>query len=173
MRNNTLSNNLHNFGMEGTTLSHFVHDIDNSNLVNGKPICYLMNHSNEVIGPSPEMGYLGLVNCDNIRVENLVLEHNIQGILIASTQDSRVENCIFGNNGWGIYLWGSDNNILTNNACDENGGGGIGLFYSGNNTITNNSCENNVWYGIRLVYSDNNIIKNNTFSSENEYGVRL
>jgi len=173
MRNNTLSNNLHNFGMEGTTLSHFVHDIDNSNLVNGKPILYLMDHSNEVIGPSLEMGYLGLVNCDNIRVENLVLEHNIQGILIASTQDSRVENCIFENNDWGIYLWGSNNNILANNTCDENGGGGIGLLYSNNNIITNNSCENNIWYGIRLEYSDNNIVKNNTFSSENEHGVRL
>jgi parallel beta-helix repeat protein len=173
MRNNTLSNNRYNFGMEGTTLSHFVHDIDNSNLVNEKPIRYLMGQSNEVIGPSLEMGYLGLVNCDNIRVENIVLKHNIQGILIASTKDSRVENCTFENNGWGIYLWGSDNNILTNNTCDENGGGGIGLLYSNNNIITINSCENNIWYGIRLEYSDSNMIKNSTFSSENEYGVRL
>ena len=172
MRNNTLSNNLHNFGMEGTTLSHFVHDIDNSNLVNGKPIRYLMDHSNEVIGPSLEMGYLGLVNCDNIRVENLLLEHNIQGILIASTQDSRLENCTFENNDWGIYLWGSDNNVLTNNSC-EKGGRGIQLLTSNNNTLTNSICENDNYFGIRLAYSNNNIIKNSTFSSENEHGVRL
>jgi parallel beta-helix repeat protein len=172
MRNNTLSNNLHNFGMEGTTLSHFVHDIDNSNLVNGKPILYLIGHSNEVIGPSPEMGYLGLVNCDNILVENLVLKHNIQGILIASTQDSQLENCKFENNGFGIYLWGSDNNILTTNNC-ENGGRGIQLLTSNNNTLANNICEDDNYFGIRLDDSDNNIIKNSTFSSDSENGVRL
>jgi len=172
MRNNTLSNNRYNFGMEGTTLSHFVHDIDTSNLVNGKPIRYLMDNSNEVIGPSLEIGFLGLVNCDDIRVENLVLDHNKQGILIASTQDSRVENCIFDNNAHGIYLSFSDNNILTNNTC-ENGGRGITFLTSSNNTLTNNTVENNKYYGIHLGDSDNNIIKNNTFSSENEDGVRL
>jgi parallel beta-helix repeat protein len=172
MRNNTLSNNLHSFGMEGTTLSHFIHDIDTSNLVNGKPIRYLIGHSNEVIGPSLEMGYLGLVNCDNIRVENLVLEHNVQGILIASTQDSRVENCVFENNSFGIYLWGSENNILTNNSC-EDGGRGIKLLTSNNNILTNNTCEDDNYFGIQLVYSNNNTIKNSTFSSDNEHGVRL
>jgi parallel beta-helix repeat protein len=172
MRNNNLSNNRYNFGMEGTTLSHFVHDIDNSNLVNGKPIRYLMGHSNEVIGSSPEMGYLGLVSCDNIRVENLVLEHNVQGILIAGTQDSRVENCVFENNAFGIYLWGSENNTLTNNTC-ENGGRGIQLLTSDNNTLSNNTCEDDNYFGIRLAYSNNNTIKNSTFSSDNEHGVRL
>jgi uncharacterized repeat protein (TIGR02543 family) len=172
MRNNTLSNNLHNFGMEGTTLSHFVHDIDNSNLVNGKPILYLIGHSNEVIGPSPEMGYLGLVSCDNILVEDLVLKHNIQGILIANTQNSQLENCVFENNGFGIYLWGSDNNVLTNNTC-ENGGRGIQLLTSNNNTLTNNTCEDDNYFGIRLANSNNNTVKNSTLSSENEHGVRL
>ena len=141
--NNTLSNNQYNFGVDGSDYSHFVHDIDASNLVNGKPIRYLVGHSDEEIGPSMETSYLGIVNCDNIRVENLALGHNKRGILIVITQNSRVENCIFENNDYGIFLWDSDNNTLDNNTCKNNDYYGIRLYGSDNNSIYHNNLINN------------------------------
>jgi len=115
MRNNTLLSNQYNFGVTGTTISHFVHDIDPSNLVDGKPICYLVDNEDEVIAPSLDIGYLALVNCDNIRVNNLTLGNNEQGILFISTNNSWVENCALENNFCGIYLHSSDNNFVFHN----------------------------------------------------------
>jgi parallel beta-helix repeat protein len=172
MRNNTLSNNLYNFGIEGTTLSHFVHDIDNSNLVNGKPIRYLVDNKNEIIGPSLEMGYLGLVNCDNIRVENLALGNNEQGILLAGTKNSWVENCTLENNFYGIHLFGSFNDTLTNSTC-KNNGSGIHLEYSDSNLLSNNTVENGYNPSIELEYSDNNLLSNNTVENNRNDGIRL
>jgi uncharacterized repeat protein (TIGR01451 family) len=171
MQKNTLSNNQYNFDVHGTTLLDFVHDIDTSNLVNGKPIRYLLDNKNEVIRPSLDVGYFGLVNCDNIRVENLTLGNNAQGILLAFTENSRVENCTVENNDWGIYLHYSDNNTLANNTCLNNKDG-IHLGFSDNNTLSNNTCENNSDNGIRLGHSSNNAIFNNTFMN-NDDGISL
>ena len=65
--NNTLRNNLMNnngepnFHMYGGSISHFDHDIDTSNLINGRPIYYLKDNADEVIGPSLNAGYLALI----------------------------------------------------------------------------------------------------------------
>jgi parallel beta-helix repeat protein len=189
MRNNTVSCRGRKLGIEGDTLSHFIHDIDNSNLLNGRPPLYLIGHSNEVIDPSIEISYLGLVNCDNILVENRVFARrtdtqNINGILIANTQNSRVENCAFENNTYGIYLWGSDNNILANNTLENNTSRGIFILYSSdNNIIENNTILKNplsTGAGIDFYYNpvvhydwsfgSGNIIRNNNITS-NSMGI--
>jgi len=159
MRNNILSNNQYNFGVEGSDHSHFVHDIDTSNLVNGKPIHYLVDNHNEVISPSLNVGYLALVGCENVWVEDFALENNWQGILIAFTDNSRVENCVFTNNRNGIGFTHSFYNIFENNIF-TNDGVGIGFgSYSSNNIISNNTFYNGG--GIHLGLSDNNIISSN------------
>jgi parallel beta-helix repeat protein len=162
MRNNILSNNLYNFGVFGSGYSHFVQDIDTSNLVNGKPIRYLVDNKNEIIGPSLQIGYLGMVNCDNILVENLAIGNEGQGILLAFTENSRVENCTLENNLIGISLVSySDNNLVANNTV-RNSEIGIYLYYSSdNNLISGNIAENNR-YGIFLqFYSSNNLVSGN------------
>jgi parallel beta-helix repeat protein len=115
MRNDILSNNRYNLGVTGTVISHFVHDIDPSNLVNGKSIWYLVDGRDEVIAPPLDVGYLVLVNCDNIRVENLMLRNNEQGILLVSTENCWIGNCALENNFWGAYLYSSNNNFVSHN----------------------------------------------------------
>jgi parallel beta-helix repeat protein len=121
MRNDIIFNNQYNFGVTGSILSHFVHDIDPSNLVNGKPIRYLVENTNEIIDPSLEIGYLALVNCDNISVENLAFRNNEQGVLLVSTNNSWVENCVLENNSYGAYLYSSSNNFIFHNNFLGNG----------------------------------------------------
>jgi parallel beta-helix repeat protein len=120
MRKNILANNQYNFGVSGSAYSHFVHDIDTSNIVNGKPIRYLLDNKNEIIGPSLDVGYLGLVNCDNVLVENLPLKNNYEGILLAFTRNSWVRNCTFENNFRGINMYSSDNNYIYHNNFVKN-----------------------------------------------------
>lgn len=172
LSNNTCENNSYNFGVVGSNVSHYDHEIDTSNLVNGRPIRYIKNKSDLVIGLSLNAGYLALVGCDNIRVGNLVLENNGQGILFASTKNSRIENCTFSSNTEGISLCSSSYNKLVNNICDNNYYG-IRLYSSSNyNSLHKNTCSNNVSDGICLSYLSSNTLSNNTCSNS-ICGIRL
>jgi len=170
---NTCENNSYNFDVTGTSVSHFDHNIDNSNLVNGRSIYYLKDNSNLVIGSSLNIGYLGLVRCDNIRVENLVLENNRYGILLVSTENSRIENCVLSNNSYGIYLYSSSYDNLTGNTCGNNSYG-IYLYSSSYINLTANTCSNNSQYGIYLYSSCNyDNLTGNTCSNNSQYGIYL
>jgi len=117
MKNNTISGNEYNFGISGFS---FNHDIEKSNRVNGRPIYYLKNQTNLIINPHsfPDVGYLALINCTNITVENLNLTNNYDGLLLAETEKSSLRNNTFKNNAKGIDIIDSSNN--PNNKFREN-----------------------------------------------------
>jgi len=149
--NNTLRNNFmynndrFNFWVESEnagSLPDFVNDIDASNTVDGKPIYYWVNQHDKTV-PS-NAGYVALINCSGIRVQNLKLTHNGQGVLLISTANSMVTKNYLTNNNQGV--------------CLSHG--------SQDNTITENHITNNV-YGI-AAYSSNNVFRSNRLDN-NEY----
>ena len=77
--NNIIFDNRWNFGVNGRGLSHFDHNIDTSNTVNGKPIQYFCHEEGLVIDSSWDVGYLGIVDCTNMTVKDLTLSSNRQG----------------------------------------------------------------------------------------------
>jgi parallel beta-helix repeat protein len=155
LRNNTIinidrsnfwsSSNRFNFWLDydkASSPSEFINDIDTSNTVDGKAICYLVNQHNRTVPPNA--GYLALINCSGITAENLNLSNNGQGALLISTTNS--------------YLTG---NIITNNQE------GIVLVNSFGNKINDNNLTRNV-YGV-TTYSENNIFCSNRIdNSEKE-----
>lgn len=83
---NLMNNNSFNFGVEGFppfSPFFFMHSIDTSNLVNGKPVYYIANQSDVLITPEfyPQIGYLGLVNCRNVTIDRMNVTANMQGLL--------------------------------------------------------------------------------------------
>ena len=74
---------------------------------------------------------------------------------------------------FGIVLFESSNNTLTNNTANSNGMFGIYLLESSNNTLTNNTANSNGEIGIGLVESsDNNTLYQNIMynnSASNDY----
>jgi len=72
LRRNIMSTNKYNFGVDGNQLSRFIHDIDASNQVNGKPLYYLVNQK-DVRVPS-DAGYVGIVNSTGMLVADLDLK---------------------------------------------------------------------------------------------------
>ncbi|MEM2535634.1 MAG: NosD domain-containing protein, partial [Candidatus Hadarchaeales archaeon] len=163
MDNNVMRSNRCNFLVFGDKLSHFIHDIDNTNTVNGKPVLYLTGTENNlVINQDNRVGWLGVVNSNNIQVENLVVET----VMLAFTHNTRVENVIVENSSVGIYLFSSSNNFLLNNTVGNNMEEGIHLHSSHNNILSNNIVKNNqlgigVENGNLLVIS-HNVIENNS-----------
>lgn len=163
VKNNNMTGNVYNFGITGSHLSHFIHDIDTSNLVNSKRTCYLLNQKDKTI--PTDAGYVAVVNSTNIAVKNLNLTNNVNGVLFAYTAESRVENANAMNNVYGIYLYSSSNNTIVCNAVTSKSRRGIQLISSDNNTISKNVIMNNS-IGIGLWSSaENNAISNNTISN--------
>ena len=146
--NNTMSGNLHNLRVSGSTLSHYIQNIDTSNTIDGKPIYYWIDSHDKQI-PN-DAGYVGVVKSTNITVRNLTLKNNGQGVLFAYTSNSMIENVTASNNHDGIFLWNSSNNTLTDNTASNNHDYGIWLNYSRNNNITGNTASNNHWGGRHL-----------------------
>jgi parallel beta-helix repeat protein len=182
LRNNHMGGNRWSFGVDGNVLEHFMHDVDASNTVDGKPIYYWVNRQGETI--PTDAGYVALVNCTNITVQNLNLENNIQGLLLAYTENSTIKNNDITNNYDGIDLMYSSNSSISGNNIENNSRYGVCLLdsscnkifvnnmekntcsivavYSSHNTMFGNNIKNG-WLGIYLEGSSNNRIFHNNF----------
>jgi len=167
IQGNVLNNNYENFGIGSSSLSDFYCDIDTSNTINGKPIRYIVEQNDLVFDETMEIGFLGLVSCKNIRVSNLDLTNNFQGIVCADVSDCNFENCNFYNNGGhGMFFVSSSNNSLINCVCKDSFFSGIYLCNSCNsNTFSKNTLSNNQFCGIWIEDSPNSFISGHNISN--------
>ncbi|UCE18252.1 MAG: right-handed parallel beta-helix repeat-containing protein [Gemmatimonadota bacterium] len=166
---NTMLNNRWNFYVYGSD-SHYDHTIDKTNTVEGKPIYYIKDVSNQIYDSTNSIGTLYLINCDHITVRDLDLsKNNIAGIFLWNTHYSEIDNVTASNNAWGIRLWNSSNNTLTGNTT-SNGSQGIYLFSSSSNILNDNTASNN-FGGIILDKSSDNTLTGNAADSNSYYGI--
>jgi parallel beta-helix repeat protein len=186
LRGNTMVNNsLLNFGIlnydwAGDSVAKLYNDVDISNTLNGKPIYYWISRENDTV--PLDAGFVALVNCRNITMENLNLERNLEGVILAFSNNCTIsgnnitdngEQLIWG--GGGVILYRSSSNIIYNNSVATHGWTGLGIVldqYSSYNTISeNNLTKNSV--GIRIMSSTqfNNIFKN--YMENNRQGIRF
>jgi parallel beta-helix repeat protein len=171
---NTLRNNMFDenvYGLEvswfmyaNNAISYFAQDIDTSNTVNHKSIVYLVNHHDEEV--HPDAGYVALVNCTNIKVRNLELSRNSQGMILAGSDNCLLINLTISHNDHGLYLFdSSDNHVYGCNISYNRVG--IALEYSYRNNLDFNTVIQ-THEGIVLSSSrDNNITHNNI--AKNKY----
>jgi len=181
--NNTLQGNGYDLGISGYQLSHYYHDISDTNSVSGReddrggrggaPIYYWRDiHT----GTIPEdAGFVCLVECSGITLENLTLGGNSHGILLVDSDSCTIRyNDIRGVKETAIRLdHSSEFNIITNNDVLENGytAEGIVLDSSSHNTISENMVKR-YYYGVSLEASSGCTISDNTMN-ENRYGCYL
>jgi parallel beta-helix repeat protein len=151
LRNNRMSNNRYNFDVRGT---NFENDVDTSNLVDGKPIIYWVNQQDKTV--FQDAGYVALVKCENITVQNLDISSNADGIFLAYTNHSTITGNILTNNNNGITFWGSSNNRIVGNNIRENGNG---IFFSGAMFLGgfHYPSPNNVIHYNNFVDNENNV----------------
>ena len=174
LRGNSMVENEYNFGVNGNSLFDFINNIDNSSTVNGKPVYYLINQHDITIDASTfqEIGYLGLVNSTNIKVENVNVQNNKQGILFAFTVNSSINNVKAKNNWNGIYVAYSSNITVNENNANDNFDYGIKFFYSPRSIARGNNVNNNGWAGIGVFGSFNSTVEGNEANS-NHYNLHL
>jgi parallel beta-helix repeat protein len=165
LRNNMMSGNtLYNFNADGFSYSELDNDIDTSNLVDGKPIYYLVDASDTVIDSATNAGVVYCIHCDNVTVKDLNLTKNGDGILFYNTSNSRITNNSIRICEVNIGLDSCSNNGITGNDVDG-GNFGIALWASGSNTIKDNNVRHSLDRpNIYLWDSDHNVLTGNNAS---------
>ncbi len=120
-----------------------------------------------------------LLGRDNVTLKNIKVTNFEVGIYLVGSNNNVLNGNIASSNLWvsyingfGIYLDYSNNNALTNNTASSNDNVGICLTSSINNTLTGNTVFSNGNYGIDLSSSNNNTLTGNT-ASNNEGGIVL
>ncbi len=109
-------------------------------------------------------------------IKNCMIENggelNYNGIYFDNIRNGSIENCLFENNGDGVFGCASMDITVHNNTYNNNGAGI--LFYEGsrNITITNNTLSSNREGILLWSYVDRCYVANNTIRSSN-LGIRL
>ena len=176
----------------GFSLEGYYQDIDTSNTVDEKPIYYLVEEEN-IIFKESEVGYLAIVNCKNIVVENVKTSNNWFGMVIAGTEGI-IKNCETSSNWYGLFIFGdckleiSDFNTYDNLfsigllsasnveiiSCDIGGWGGC-IFGDSSHGLTVRDCTFKDTFNSAIILENcwDNKIMNNMFIIEEGINVLL
>jgi parallel beta-helix repeat protein len=169
LRGNRMTGNKYNFEVMGYDLSNFNQDVDVSNTADGKPIYYWVNKQN--VRVPADAGYVALVDCANIRAENLDTKNNCEGVLLAHTEDSVIEENNMTSNQYGILLcFSSKNNTIVRNNI-RNNNYGIRLSNSSQNTVSENNVTNTKYNGVYLSDSSDNTLIGNNITGNSGSGI--
>jgi parallel beta-helix repeat protein len=173
LKNNNMTGNQYNFGVSGNNLQDYIHDIDVSNIVDGKPVIYWVNETNKQ--PPANSGYVAIINSTKITVENLTLIKNWQAVLLAYTTNSTINNVTVTSSMDAIWLIECSNCSIYSNDINKNNWGGIALVNSYLCSVQCNNVTSNKEYGIFLSYSSENIFYHNNLNTNKRqawlYGV--
>jgi thermitase len=162
LRNNTLTGNKYNLGVDGDSVTDFIHDVDTSNTVNGKPVYYWVNEHDKQV--PWDAGYVAIVNSTNVIVKDLNITGDYDGVLFAYTANSLVENVSASGNGFGVRTQYSKNNAIS--FCKLlNNTDGLYMEESDNNTISGNEVSNCTDIGFLLRESSCNVVRNSNLTS--------
>ena len=196
LRDNQMNNNKNNFWIRGGFISDtetgYSNQIDASNTVDGKPIVYWVSQSDKIV--SSDAGFVALIKCKHITVQDLNLANNGGGILLVSTSDSHILRNRVAECGIGIYMLNSRENIISKNIIEKNDEGikaqsssgniissndiakndiGIYSYSSTNNTITENSINENLEDGLNFHSINNATIRKNWIADNNQTGINI
>ena len=158
-----------------TDPTSFHHKIIN-NYVNGKPLVYFEDKTNERIDDL--FGEVILVNCSNITVSNQNISDLRCGIILYYSNNCHLYKNQITRASYGILLCFSNNNNISENILSFNARGVIYGASSGNIFIKNIIKSNTLGiydnlspfiYGI----SSNNTVKNNIMANNSETGIWL
>jgi parallel beta-helix repeat protein len=176
---------------EAETKEGFNNSIDESNVVDSRPIVYLFgNLGGQIL--DRDIAHLTLAYCENVTVRNTAItndavflfdsknnriqENNISGSfgmrLVQSNENQISGNRLLGNKFSGMFLYASDGNQIAGNNASRNNQNGISLLSCNENIIRDNVVDANAATGIWLNLSNDNQIYQNNISN-NPFGLQV
>ncbi|HUU74907.1 MAG TPA: right-handed parallel beta-helix repeat-containing protein, partial [Methanoregulaceae archaeon] len=165
---NTMDGNVYNFWMSPLVLDPGVlpgNQIDQTNLVDGKPVWYFEATDNLSVDSSDNLGALFLYACDNAEVRDYTFTANSDGVMALRSENLTVTNCSFQQMYRGIMAVKSPHLTIRDNHFTECFDGMmVGDFYDGqiSDNLIENSGDSGIVTGIYLedVAVNSNVIDN-------------
>jgi parallel beta-helix repeat protein/predicted outer membrane repeat protein len=165
---NACSGNDYNFWCRGSTVQHYLQNIDLSNTVQGKPIYYLVGTDNVIIDAATDAGCVYAVNCQNITVGNLDLKDNGIGVALIGSSESQIANVVCVHNAEaGILL--RDCTGMAIEGLDSLGNGAGLAAYGGNDIQIDGVCVATNTAGVKFVGNQKATIVNSVIRSNSEW----
>jgi parallel beta-helix repeat protein len=149
-------------------LEHIISYDINNNLVNSKPLYFLKNtNSMDINGES--IGQLIIINCSNINISNIQIDHIEFGVKIAYSECINLSDSTFSSNKRvGIDVYESSYINISNNELSNNNYG-IQIDNSEDCYLTNNNVSDSRSYGIYFDYSRNIHMSGNILGKKGLY----
>jgi len=119
-----------------------------------------------------------IITADKVNVTGFTLQNSGNvfpkaGINVSSDYNTLSGNIMI-NNFYGVTLWHSSNNVISENNITNNDHCGMYMSGSSNNIITGNVFRNHQYNGIGIYdSSDNNLIMGNTMNHNNFCGINI
>jgi len=173
LRANRLDRNPHSLRVWGDAPGQFVHDIERSNTIDGRPVYYLVGEKEITIGSRDQPGFVALINSERITVEGVTLSNGAEGIVIVNTQNSKLQNNVLLNTVLGIYVWNSRQIEISGNRIERAEESGITVLGSPGIRVLKNLVLASGSHGVLLQNSSENELKGNQIEGNRESGVRL
>jgi parallel beta-helix repeat protein len=147
--------------------NHFRHTIID-NTVNGEPLLYYVDKNDIVI--SSGVGQLIAVNCTNLTLKNITVNHADFEVFLVFCSHCLIENSTFAFHDGAFSLLNSDYNIIRYNKMSHSFHGLLLDYGSTNNRIYGNHLTNNRYCGLMIEYfSNDNVITWNNFKENKKY----
>ncbi|MFX0073985.1 MAG: nitrous oxide reductase family maturation protein NosD [Candidatus Hermodarchaeota archaeon] len=182
--------------LTGTIEEMSSHQIDNTNLIDEKPIYYYKNqeklnsnnftnagqvilvrcNDSTIISVNTSYCSIGiaLYYCNTISVSNSTVCHNVYGFYLRHCKKTTIlRNSILYNIGDAINLLYGDEQTISGNNIRYNNGNGIVIGVSNDNVISGNVVNYNEGHGLILAASSNTRISGNTITYNADYGIYL
>ncbi|MHA1675333.1 MAG: NosD domain-containing protein [Promethearchaeota archaeon] len=174
--NFTLTNN--NFSSCGLRVSSLLlenlqsYNIDLSNLVNNKPLFYILNQTEMSI--SDNAGQIFLVNCTDVSVQNMGIQNCTIGISVMYSTNISITNVSSSFHSlYGILIWNSTDCHVLNTSTSFNQYYGILGVQGYNISFISNAITENLKTGLNLQNSAFQHILDSEITSNIENGVKL
>jgi parallel beta-helix repeat protein len=146
------------------------HTIDDLNLVNGKPVYYMKNQTG--LSTPLGVGQVILANCTNISVHDQNLTDSNSGIQLGFSSNNSIKGNNISNQNYAIYIYKSNDNIMSDNVLSSNIHYGSYIKYSKGNNVTRNYVSDSE-RGIYFSDSDENLVTSNMILSNTMVGIGL
>lgn len=173
LRANRLDRNPRSLRVWGDVPTHFVHQIERSNTIDGRPVYYLVGEKDITISSRDQPAFVALINSERITVEGVTLSNGAEGIVIVNTQNSKLQNNVLLNTIRGIYVWNSRELEISGNRMERTEESGITLMGSQGIRVLRNLVLASGSHGVLLQNSSGNELNGNQLEGNRESGARL
>ncbi len=172
LRNNNFSGNRYGFeALDEHRISHNM--VFPSNLIDGKPIYYLVEASDMIIDSASNAALVYCLDCKNITVRDLIIANTSIGINLNNVTEALLyNNSMHACEEDGIHISHCHNCLLRNNNISGNDNDGIHLLDSNNVTFYRNDISNNGYDGLDTNSSSLALLENKINFNQNS-GIAL